>query len=328
MLAHELSGRNAQAAVEAILEFVFVRQATGALERRMLGAGKGWHEGVPIALGISRDQVCRRHARRLPTTLLASHLPTPRPRGRMLSFVVLRVELIGGDSDHSAWMLDLHCTSRGTCRARQRTKAVDQNGLLQRLARIAPDSQAQHPFPDAIVRIGGDQDRRDRVPRFDQTLVKLDARHCRHVNIGDQAGGSGELGGCEEFGRGREHRDGVAVRLEQSSHGVAKGLVVIDDGDQGWLGHDSFRCVTCSLDNVPDGTTEYRSVAKSYCRSEAEISKPWFRCARAGTWGETSTPGLRDYERSAFFGSRLSLSAIRQSSGSDAASILRIMLLR
>src|SRR5882672_6595470 len=43
---------------------------------------------------------------------------------------------------------------------------------------------------------------------------------------------------------------------------------------------------------------------------------------------EASTPGIGDYERSAFFGSRLSLSAIRQSSGSDAASILRIMLLR
>ena len=83
--------------------------------------------------------------------------------------------------------------------------------------------------PDAIIRIGGDEDRWDRVPSFDQMFVKLDTRHCRHVNIGDQAGGGSKFGRREEFGGGREHRNGVVQRLEEPSHGVAKGPVVIDD---------------------------------------------------------------------------------------------------
>ena len=74
---------------------------------------------------------------------------------------------------------------------------------------------------------------------------------------------------------------------------------------------------------IKDGWGTYRE----YCRSEVGISKPWFRCERAGAHRRVDS-GLGDYERSAFFGSSLSLSAIRQSSGSDAASILCIMLLR
>jgi hypothetical protein len=62
-------------------------------------------------------------------------------------------------------------------------------------------------------------------------LVKLDTGHCRHVNIGDQAGRGSEFGGHEEFGSGREYRNGVVQRLDQPSHGVAKRLVVIDDRD-------------------------------------------------------------------------------------------------
>lgn len=116
-------------------------------------------------------------------------------------------------------------------------KAIDQDGLVQGLAEVAADSQAQHALPDVFFRMGRDQDRRDRVARSDQMLVKLGTRHGGHVNVGDQAGGRRQLGRREELGCGWEHRDGVAVRLEQSSHGVAKGLVVIDDGDQGWLGH-------------------------------------------------------------------------------------------
>ena len=91
-----------------------------------------------------------------------------------------------------------------------RPKAADQLGLLQRLAKVALDPLHQHaPLLDAIVRIGGDKDRWDRVARFDQMSIKLDARYCGHVNIGDQARGGSEFGGCEELGGGREHRDDV-----------------------------------------------------------------------------------------------------------------------
>src|SRR5258705_9827485 len=123
----------------------------------------------------------------------------------------------------SSWCLSGRLAARETG-----TKAADQVGFLERLAKVALDPQGQHALLDAIIRIGGDEDRWDRVPCFDQMSVKLDPRYCRHVNIGDQAGGGSELGRCEEFGGGREHRNGGAQRLEQPSHGAAKGLVGID----------------------------------------------------------------------------------------------------
>ena len=75
-----------------------------------------------------------------------------------------------------------------------RPKAADQLGLLQRLAKVALDPFGQHMLLDAIVRIGRDEDRWDRVARFDQISIKLDAGYFRHVNIGNQAGGGSELG--------------------------------------------------------------------------------------------------------------------------------------
>jgi hypothetical protein len=51
------------------------------------------------------------------------------------------------------------------------------------------------------------------------------------VNVGDQASRRRQFGGDKELGSGRELRDGVAVRLEEPSHGIAKALVVVDDGD-------------------------------------------------------------------------------------------------
>ena len=95
-------------------------------------------------------------------------------------------------------------------------------------------------------------------PAFDQMAVKLDTRYCRHVNIGDQAGGGSEFWGCQEFGGGREDRNGVAQRLEQPSHGVAKGLVVIDNRDQWLLRQCGLQLVIRSRNTSPESAVVHR----------------------------------------------------------------------
>ena len=85
-------------------------------------------------------------------------------------------------------------------------------GFLQRLAKVALYPGSQHALLDAIVRVGGYENRWNRLPCVDQMPVKLNTRYGRHVNIRNQAGGSSELGGCEEFGGGLEYRNRIAQR--------------------------------------------------------------------------------------------------------------------
>jgi hypothetical protein len=108
-------------------------------------------------------------------------------------------------------------------------EAVDQYGLVQWLSKIAPDSTTEHPFLDEIIRISSDENRWYPLPCSNQVLVKLNPGHFRHMNICNQAVGSRESGERKEISRRRKHRNGVPKRLDQSSHRVAKTLVVIDD---------------------------------------------------------------------------------------------------
>ncbi len=108
-------------------------------------------------------------------------------------------------------------------------KTVDQFSLDQRLGEIALDPQCQHALADAIIRIGGDEDCRDRAPDVDQMLVKLGSRHCGHVDIRDQACCGRECGGSQEIGCGREYCSGIVQRVEEPAHRVSKRFIVIDD---------------------------------------------------------------------------------------------------
>ncbi len=124
--------------------------------------------------------------------------------------------------------------------------AVDQSAIIQRLLQIASDSLTQRALPDAIFRIGCDKDGRDSEPHRNQILVEVSARHCRHVNVSDEAGGRSELVRREKCCRRREHLDGISIRLKEPSQRVPKGLVVINNGNEDRLWHGSFRCVACS----------------------------------------------------------------------------------
>jgi hypothetical protein len=115
-------------------------------------------------------------------------------------------------------------------------KAVDQFGFHQGLMKVAFDPEDQRALLPALIRIGGDQYRRDWMPTFDQMVIKLEARHIWHVKIGDQASGGGEFRRRKKMRRRRKHRDRIIRRLEKLAHGVAEGLIVIDERALGQCG--------------------------------------------------------------------------------------------
>jgi hypothetical protein len=77
---------------------------------------------------------------------------------------------------------------------------VNQHCFLQRLTKVALHTPVQHTLLEVIVRIGRDEDRWDRVPTFDQMVVKFYPRHFRHVNVHNEARGGREVRGRKELG--------------------------------------------------------------------------------------------------------------------------------
>jgi len=104
--------------------------------------------------------------------------------------------------------------------------------LVNRLAQVAHDSVLQGVGPVDIIGIGSNEDCRNRVPRFDEVSVEFDPGHPRHMDVSDQARRFNEKRRREEIGCGRESLDVVAQGSQQSSHGIAKGRIVLNDGDQ------------------------------------------------------------------------------------------------
>ena len=59
--------------------------------------------------------------------------------------------------------------------------------------------------------------------------VELDSGHRRHMDFGDQASGFDETRGREEIGGRRISLAGVTQGPQESSHGLAKKLIIIND---------------------------------------------------------------------------------------------------
>jgi hypothetical protein len=70
--------------------------------------------------------------------------------------------------------------------------------------------------------------------------VELNAGHSRHLDVADQACGFRKERRRQEIGCRRERFDRVAERAQQFSHGVSKGLIVLDYGYQRVLRHGGF----------------------------------------------------------------------------------------
>src|SRR6516162_58915 len=116
-------------------------------------------------------------------------------------------------------------------------KAVYEIAVIDRFEEIANDSVVQGSGPDRVIRVCGNEDRRNPVPLLAEVSVKLNAGHCRHMDVGHQAGGLSENWRCQEIGCGRESFDGVTQRRDQHSQRVAKGRIVLDDRNKWCVRH-------------------------------------------------------------------------------------------
>src|SRR5580704_3672983 len=68
--------------------------------------------------------------------------------------------------------------------------ACDQIYLRERLGQIASDAALQRARPCSLVWIGSDQDGGNGLPGCNQPVMEVRPGHSRHLDVGDQAGGS------------------------------------------------------------------------------------------------------------------------------------------
>src|SRR5262249_10674006 len=165
------------------------------------------------------------------------------------------------------------------CRARKRSscilfrrlaaleslaKAAYQLLLVNRLPKVTNDPVAQDAGPDVVIGVGRHEDRRDRAPHPNEVAVELDSRHCRHMDVSDQAGDVGETRRCQEIGRRRESLDAVAQRPQEPFHGFAKELIILHDRNHWRVRHmnssSSLAPVMRALDNLAAPARELRSL--------------------------------------------------------------------
>lgn len=97
------------------------------------------------------------------------------------------------------------------------------------LDQIANDAVSQDPSPDALIEIGGNQDRRNGLPRLHEVTMQLNSRHMRHLDVCDQTRGVLDAGGFQESHRRGEGLDLVPQRLNETGYRLADNIIVIND---------------------------------------------------------------------------------------------------
>jgi len=126
-----------------------------------------------------------------------------------------------------------------------RTKAPLEMVVIHRLAEVTNHPIVQGAVPNNLIRVCRNEDRRDRVACIDEASVEFDASHSRHLDVGHQAGGFRQERRSQEIRCRRERFDSVAQQRDEFSHGIAKGLVILDDRDQSAFRHRGFRQFLC-----------------------------------------------------------------------------------
>ena len=107
------------------------------------------------------------------------------------------------------WMIMHVCES---CGRTNRTKAAFEMVVIHRLAEVTNDAIVKGMPPHRLIRVCGNEDRRNRVAGIPKTSVELKPSHSRHLNIADQACGCRQQWRCEEMGRRGKRFDSVAQR--------------------------------------------------------------------------------------------------------------------
>jgi hypothetical protein len=120
-----------------------------------------------------------------------------------------------------------------------RTKTPYEMLLINRLPKVTNHPVLESAGPDVVVGEGRHEDRRKRMPGFDEAPVELDTGHRRHMDISDHAGGFDETRGREDIGSRWENLDDIAQRPQEPSHGLAKELIIINDQDQWRFRHSA-----------------------------------------------------------------------------------------
>jgi hypothetical protein len=92
----------------------------------------------------------------------------------------------------------------------RRTKTADEMILVHGFAKVTNDPILQSARPDFDIGVGRHEDRRNRMPHFDEASMELQSIHLGHVNVGYQAAGFDEACGSEKIGRRCESLDSVA----------------------------------------------------------------------------------------------------------------------
>src|SRR5258708_3176073 len=82
---------------------------------------------------------------------------------------------------------------RQLCTRESGTKAPHQTIIIHRLPKITDDPIVQGACPISVVRVGSNEDCRNRVPRIYQMYVEFDPGHGRHMDVSDQAGRFDEM---------------------------------------------------------------------------------------------------------------------------------------
>ena len=124
-----------------------------------------------------------------------------------------------------------------------RAKAAFEMLVIHRLGEVTNGAVLQGALPDGLVRVCGNEDRRNRVARIYEMPVKLNASHCGHLNVSDQAGGFRKERRRQEIGCRGERFDRVAQRPYEFLHGFSKGLIILDDRYQCTLRHRGFQAI-------------------------------------------------------------------------------------
>jgi len=122
-----------------------------------------------------------------------------------------------------------------------RTKAAFEMVVIHRLAEVTNDPILQGTPPHDLIRVGGNEDRGNRVARIDEMFVELNTSHSRHLNVGDQARCCCKERGCQEVGCRRERLGSVTQRAYEFSHGFSKRLIILHDRYQVIFQHRGFQ---------------------------------------------------------------------------------------
>jgi hypothetical protein len=72
---------------------------------------------------------------------------------------------------------------------KSRAKAAFEVLVIYWLGEVTNDAVLQRALAECLIRVCGNEDRRNCVARIDEISVELNAGHARHLNVGDQASG-------------------------------------------------------------------------------------------------------------------------------------------